>query len=69
METEKFDCPICGNQEYQRLEKMILLDHQPRVTFIPLNVCAGCSAIFTDPEKFTQVAVRRLAAYADEIFA
>lgn len=67
METE-FECPICGSQKYQPLEKMILMNHQSRVSFVPLNVCAGCGIVFADPEKFAQVAARHLAAYADETF-
>jgi len=66
METEKFECPVCGNQKYRRLEKMVLLDHQPRVTFVAVNICVRCSVMFADPEKFAQVAVKRSEAYADE---
>jgi DNA-directed RNA polymerase subunit RPC12/RpoP len=46
-----FECAVCGNRRFYRI--LIQREHQPayRTAFYG---CVGCSAMFTDPYKFTQ---------------
>jgi DNA-directed RNA polymerase subunit RPC12/RpoP len=46
-----FECPICGHRRYYRI--LVQRERQPayRTLFVG---CVGCSAMFTDPYRFTQ---------------
>jgi len=46
-----FECPICGHRRYYRI--LVQREQQPayRTSFYD---CFGCSAMFTDPYRFTQ---------------
>jgi DNA-directed RNA polymerase subunit M/transcription elongation factor TFIIS len=46
-----FECPICGHRRYYRI--LVQREQQPayRTSFYG---CFGCSAMFTDPYRFTQ---------------
>ncbi len=46
-----FECPVCGGRRYYRI--LVQREQQPayRTAFYG---CVGCTAMFTDPYRFTQ---------------
>jgi predicted RNA-binding Zn-ribbon protein involved in translation (DUF1610 family) len=46
-----FECPVCGHRRYYRI--LVQREQSPpyRTSFYG---CFGCTAMFTDPYKFTQ---------------
>ena len=45
-----YRCPICRSQVYEILEGQ----RSPLAERLPVYRCAGCSVLFTDPERFTR---------------
>jgi len=48
-----FECPVCGHRRYYR----ILVQRERQAAYrTSFYGCSGCTAMFTDPYRFTQTA-------------
>ena len=51
IEYAGFECPVCGHRRYYRI--LVQRERQPAYRTLFYG-CAGCTAMFTDPYRFTQ---------------
>jgi rRNA maturation endonuclease Nob1 len=55
---EDFQCPICGSTDYNQITKSNGILGPGGRTWLDHCVCAGCSVMFKDAEKFCKAGKR-----------
>jgi hypothetical protein len=55
MEKQKFECRLCGSQEYETIKENNGILGPGYRSWVDYYICKGCSAIFKDVQRFSKI--------------